>query len=236
MVKFRPKDVAWIGDEQVRGEIKGVVVVFHGLGCVGLKEGPAPEEEAWAAAGALVVFPYYGPWSWMNREARAMVDVFLGEVYQQYGLDPERIPLILTGGSMGGGSALLYARYSKHKFAACYANCPVCDVAHHFTERPDLPRTMLHAFGSYGDDMQPLLEEHSPLHQVAHMPDLPYLIVHGDADQAVAKAAHSDPMVAAMRARGLRVNYQEVADMGHCGPLPEETTGIINEFILGALA
>ena len=235
MVKFRPKEVAWIGDEHVRGEITGVIVTFHGLGFAALKEGLAPEEEPWAAAGALLVFPYYGPWSWMNREARAMVDALIAGVYQEYGLDPRRVPLVLAGGSMGGCSALLYARYSPYPLAACYANCPVCDLTYHFAERPDLPRTMYHAFGHYGDDMQPRLIEHSPLHQAEHMPDIPYLIVHGGADTAVNKAAHSDRLVAALRARGLRVDYQEIPGMGHCGPLPEETTAVINDFMLGAL-
>ena len=67
------KEVAWIGDEHVRGKIKGVVLSFHGLGG-GLKDGPGTEELEWAAAGGLVVYPYYGPWAWMNRQARAMVD------------------------------------------------------------------------------------------------------------------------------------------------------------------
>jgi hypothetical protein len=38
-----------------------------------------------------------------------------------------------------------------------------------------------------------------------------------------------------MRARGLRVDYQEIAGMGHCGPLPEGTAAIINAHILRAL-
>jgi dipeptidyl aminopeptidase/acylaminoacyl peptidase len=236
MVKFRPKEVAWIGDEGVKGDITGVIVSFHGLGFGGMKEGPSPEEERWAAEGALCVFPYYGPWSWMNRQARAMVDTLIGEIYAEYHLDPTRVPLLLAGGSMGGCSALLYARYSVHPLAACFANCPVCDLTYHFDERPDLPRTMYYAFGSYEGEMQALLEEHSPLHQVAHMPDIDYLIVHGTDDTAVAKAAHSDRMVPAMRARGLRVDYQEIPGMGHCGPLPEETSALIDAHMRRALA
>jgi hypothetical protein len=43
------KDVAWVGDDYVRGKIKGVVLSFHGLGG-GLKDGPGTEELEWAAA------------------------------------------------------------------------------------------------------------------------------------------------------------------------------------------
>ena len=35
-------------------------------------------------------------------------------------------------------------------------------------------------------------------------------------ESAVAKAAHSDPFVAAMRALGRRIEYVEVSGRGHC--------------------
>ena len=50
------------------------------------------------------------------------------------------------------------------------------------------------------------------------MPDIPYLIIHGDQDTAVGKTQHSDKLVAALRERNLQVDYQEQAGMGHCGP------------------
>ncbi len=80
---------------------------------------------------------------------------------------------------------------SRHRVAACMALWPVCDLLFHYAERVDLPRTMHHAFGSYEDIATPL-REHSPLYQVTAMPDIPYLLIHGDKDQAVQKAAHSD--------------------------------------------
>lgn len=235
MLKFQPKEVAWIGDDCVNGEITGVVVYFHGLGGGGMKAGLDPWEEPLAAAGALLVYPYYGPWSWMNRQARAMMDALLGEVYRDHGLDHQRTPLILTGDSMGGCSALLYARYCRHPLAACYANCPVCDTVYHFSERADLPRTFYHAFMGYDGEMHDLLAEHSPLHQVAQMPDIDYMILHGDADTAVNKARHSDRLVAAMRARNLRVTYLEIPGLEHCQPPPEEDVTAIRNFMLSHL-
>jgi dipeptidyl aminopeptidase/acylaminoacyl peptidase len=80
--------------------------------------------------------------------------------------------------------------------------------------------------------MEAALEEQSPLHQVAGMPDIPYLIVHGDQDTAVNKARHSDRLVAAMRARGLRVNYIEVPGMGH-GAIPEDIQAQIHTWLTG---
>ncbi len=212
------KEVAWIGEEYVKGPIKGVVLSFHGLGG-GLKSGPGTEELEWARNGGLVVYPYYGPWAWMNRQARAMVDKLVDAIYAAHGL-PARIPFICTGGSMGGQASLLYARYARRPVRACLANCPVCDLNYHFHERPDLPPTIRHAFLGYPGSLGSLLAEHSPLHQVAAMPDIPYLIIHGGKDKAVSKRHHSDKLVAAMRKRNMHVTYVEIAAMGHCGPLP----------------
>ena len=50
------------------------------------------------------------------------------------------------------------------------------------------------------------------------MPKVPYFIMHGDADKAVNKAAHSDRFVAGMRKHGHNVEYIEVPGMGHSEP------------------
>ena len=213
------KQVAWIGDAWVRKPIRGVVLSFHGLGAPGVKTQPSTEELGWAQAGGLVVFPYYGPWSWMNRQARALVDEIVDAVYAAYKLKSS-VPLVCTGGSMGGGSSLLYARYAKRPVAACLANVPMCDAAYHFNEREDLPRTFHAAFLGYKGSLQSLLAEHSPLAQVRRMPRIPYQIVAGDEDTAVSKKRHADRMVAAMRRRKLDVTYIEVPKMGHGGPMP----------------
>jgi dipeptidyl aminopeptidase/acylaminoacyl peptidase len=220
------REVAWVGDEFVQGPLTGVVLTFHGLGG-GHKGGPSTEELAWAQAGGLVVHPYTGPWSWMNRQARAFVDELVEEVCRAFRL-PADAPLICTGGSMGGLGSLLYTRYARRAVAACMALCPVCDLKYHFCERPDLPATIRCAYRGYPEDFDAVLAEHSPLHQVERMPGIPYLIVHGEEDQAVSKAHHSDPMVAAMRARGLDVTYREVAVMKHCSPTP---LGVMQEMV-----
>jgi dipeptidyl aminopeptidase/acylaminoacyl peptidase len=234
MKRDEMRQVAWIGEDYVKGRVRGVVLVLHGLGFAALKEEPSTEELAWARAGGLVVFPYYGPWSWMNRQARAFVDELVDAVYAAYRLPP-RAPLISTGGSMGGGCALLYTRYAKRPIAGCLALFPVCDLRFHFNERPDLPRTIRHAFRGYPEDLDTLLAEHSPLCQVDRMPDVPYLIIHGDQDKAVAKARHSDRLVAAMRKRKMKVEYVEVSGMGHGGPIPLEVVERRVQFVQSLL-
>lgn len=211
--------VAWLGDKYLRGPIRGVVLSFHGLGHACLKYDISPVDLGWAAAGGLVVFPYYGPWSWMNRPARAFVDDLVDAVYAKFNLS-DRIPLISTGASMGGLSTLIYTRYARRPVTACHALFPVCDFKLHFTERPDLPPSIRHAFLGYPGTWDEFLTENSPLCQVDQMPKIPYQFIHGDQDAAVSKTIHSDPMVAAMRRRGLKVDYLEVPGMSHGNLIP----------------
>jgi dipeptidyl aminopeptidase/acylaminoacyl peptidase len=226
------RQMAWVGDRFVAGKPRAVIVSFHGLRMNQMKAGPLFEEAEWGAAGGLVVFPYYGPWSWMNRSSRRFVNRLIPSVYEAFGLSREA-PLLITGASMGGQGALLYTRYSPYPITACAAFFPVCDVPFHFTERPDLPATYRYAFRDDGDDLDALLEEHSPLHQVEQMPDIPYLIIHGDADQAVRKDRHSDPFVAQMRRLGRKIDYLEIPGMGHGTNIPYEAYRRYTDFIKG---
>ena len=229
------RDVAWIGDGYVEGRPRGIVLVFHGLGITALKSGPEADEYQWAREGGLVVYPYYGPWSWMNREARAFVDDLIDAVYAEFELAAD-VPLVCVGGSMGGLSALLYTRYARRPVDACLALYPVCDLTYHFRERRDLPRTILHAFRGYGESLDDLLAEHSPLALAEEMPDIPYLAVHGDKDHAVSKTHHSDRFVAALRAAGRDVTYIKVPGMGHLGPLPPDVLQRAIAFVSARLA
>ena len=226
---------AWVGDAALSGAVRGVVLEFPGLGAMGMKgEGPNAYELEWGQAGALAVVPFQDPWGWMNPQTVALTDEIVDAVFARYGLASET-PVIATGGSMGGFEALLYSIKSRHPVAAVAANCPVCDLPFHYTERPDLPRTMHHAFGSYGD-ISEALAANSPLHQSQFLPDIPYLIIHGDEDTAVGKAAHSDKMVAKMRERSLAVDYREQPGMGHCGPFDWALQRRWTEFVLEQLA
>lgn len=215
------REVAWISDAFTAQPPRGVAVIFHGLGAPPLLEAPREDEQNWINDGYLVVFPYYGPWSWMNRQSRALVDGIVEAVFRLFSLPPD-LPVLAVGGSMGGFSALLYTRYAARSVAGCFANSPVCDLGAHFRERPDLPRTIRHAFLGYPESLEELLIEHSPLHQAGALPDIPYFIVHAEGDPAVSKVFHSDPLVAAMRARGLDVTYCEVPGDQHCPPLSPE--------------
>ncbi|GMV82475.1 MAG: hypothetical protein AMXMBFR7_36590 [Planctomycetota bacterium] len=210
----RMRELAWIADAFVRPPIRALVLRFHGLGDPGLRVAPSYSELEWADAGALIVMPYLGPWYWMNRQSRAATDELVDGLYRHFKL-LDTTPLIATGGSLGGFASLLYARYARRPVAACAALHPVTDVKFSFSERPDVARTVYAAFQGYPEDMEALFREHSPLSQVEQMPRIPYLFMHGDADVAVSKKAHSDPMVKALLERGHQVEYHAVPGMGH---------------------
>ena len=195
---------------------KAIVLSFHGLnGGTRMESEPTDYDRLMAEKGIVFIAPYYGPWSWMNSPAVTLIDAVVEAVIKRFpSLDGA--PVISTGGSMGGLSALVYTRYARITPSACAANCPVCDLVFHRTERVDLPRTIYCAFAEEGNTFEEAVEQHSPLHLVASMPDIPYLIVHGDADQSVNKQAHSDRFVKAMREAGRSVAYVEVPGMTHC--------------------
>jgi len=224
---------AWMGYDCVKGPISGIVLRFPGLGSTGMKSDPDPFDLEWGNAGALPVLAYQDPWGWMNAETQRFIDDVVEAIQKRHALGPE-VPVISTGGSMGGHAALLWAMKSRHPIAACLALFPVCDIPFHYTERPDLPRTFHHAYGSYEDITEELIK-HSPLHQVASMPDIPYLLIHGDKDVAVGKKAHSDKMVTAMRKRNLRVEYMERPNLGHGGPMDYETHRKMIDFVISRL-
>lgn len=206
---------AWTNIEFIPGEVKAVMLDFQGLGFKDMKTIPGTTDLELASKGILTVVPYYAPWSWMNREAVRLVDEIVEVIYETWKLSSD-VPLISTGGSMGGLCALIYCVYGKKTPSACYANCPVCDLPYHATERPDLPRTMYAAFSHYECGIDEALRLTSPVHQVQKLPFIPYLIIHADKDPAVNNDRHSRVLVEKMKELGHRVEYIVTRSDWHC--------------------
>lgn len=224
---------AYTNGDICRQPIHGILLEFHGLGGgSGMIHEHSDFSRRCAEEGVLYVFPYYGPWSWMNDVAVRTVDEIVDALFDKWVLPPNT-PVISSGGSMGGLSALVYARYARHRPAACAAVCPVCDLPYHYTERDDLPRTLYHAFGHYPGTLAEAMISASPLHQAAQLPDIPYLILHCTADEAVSKAEHSDRLVEAMRQAGRTITYVAVPGRGHCDLSPEAAAQY-QQFLLSA--
>ena len=86
------KDTCWTNEPFLNGPVRAVTVSFHGLNGGYRNENATEFEIALAERGILVVAPYYGPWSWMNRQARAFVDRLIAAVYRDLELG-ESLPL-----------------------------------------------------------------------------------------------------------------------------------------------
>lgn len=206
---------AYINDGICKKPIKGVVLSFLGLGEQTRPAYDTQDGEFYAANGILYVIPYTDPWAWMNRQAVAYTDEILDVLFEMYHL-PVETPVVSTGRSMGGQAALVYMARAKRTPVACVANCPVCDVPFHFTERPDLPRTLYSALFHEEGTMEQALQGISPLHLIDELPRVNYHIFHCRQDAAVNKQLHSDRLVAKMETRGFQYTYDIIEGRPHC--------------------
>lgn len=207
------RSFAYVNDKVCKKPVRGIVVSFFGLGTMLIYDNETHEGEFYGEKGILYVVPYNNPWAWMNKQAVSYTDEIIDVLKEKYSL--ENLPLVSIGGSMGGQSALVYTLYSKHKPVACVANCPVCDVVFHFTERKDLPRTLYSAVFNEETTLDEALKSISPLHLVDKMPDVDYHIFHCDEDMAVNIDAHSKKFVKSMKEKNKNITFDIVAGRGH---------------------
>ena len=220
---------AYSNDRICKHPIKGIVISFFGLGKSEMYSDDTDEGKYYAERGIIYIIPYNNPWAWMNKQAVAYTDELVDVIINIYQL-PNTIPVVSSGGSMGGQSALVYMVYSKRTPVACVVNCPVCDLPFHFTERKDLPRTLYSAFFNESGTMEEALKSASPLHLVDRMPDSEYYIFHCEKDLAVNKEKHSDVFVEAMIKKH-RVTYHAIPERGHCD-LTEDMWELYKESII----
>jgi dipeptidyl aminopeptidase/acylaminoacyl peptidase len=207
---------AYSNDHPIKGEIKGIVLSFMGLGYASMRDADFADAKEYAEEGVIYVIPYTNPWSWMNRAAVALTDEIVEVLCEKYALG-EDVRIVSTGLSMGGLSALTYCAYARITPVASVTNCPVCDLPYHFTERNDLPRTLYSAFFDYEGTMDQALRSASPVHLAAagKMPRIPYTILHCEEDTAVNLETHSEAFATAMRP-WCEVRLLRVPLRGHC--------------------
>jgi len=169
----------------------------------------------------------------MNDQAVAYTDEIINVLFQKYRLS-ENTPIVSTGGSMGGQSALVYTVYAKRQPVACVANCPVCDVVFHFTERQDLPRTLYSALFHEAGTMEDGLKRISPLHLTEKLPNISYHIFHCNEDLDVNMDAHSKKFVAELEKKQYAVTFDIVEGRGHCD-LTTEMQQKFAEYVVNAI-
>lgn len=209
------RSFAYVNDKVCRKPIKGIVIYFCGLNNKDMFDEDTNEGVYYGEQGVVYVHPYNNPWSWMNAQAISYTDEIIDVVFEKFDL-PETTPVVSMGQSMGGLASLVYTRYAKRTPVACIANCPVCDLVYHFTERPDLPRTIYSALWHEDGDIGEVMKKYSPYHLAPEMPRSKYFIFHCDKDKAVNLELHSGRFVEAMKACGHDIEMEIIADRGHC--------------------
>lgn len=227
------RNFAYCNNQLCKKPIQGLVVSFFGLGGATMYAEETGNGIQFAEKGILYVVPYQNPWAWQNKQNISYTDEIIDVLFEEYNL-PDDLPVVSVGGSMGGLSALVYMVYAKRTPVACVANCPVCDLPYHYTERPDLPRTLYSAFYNYDCSLQEALKSASPLDLVDKMPvNSKYYIFHCEEDKAVNKQKHSDRFVDAMK-ENHNIHYYAVPDRGHCD-LTDEMQNLYNEHIISSI-
>ena len=227
------RNFAYSNDKICRRPIRGIVIEHCWLGQLAMHRDDPADGKMYAENGILFLIPYSNPWGWMNRQNLAFVDEIVDLVMKEFAL-PETTPIVSTGISMGGLSAIVYTRYAKRTPVACVANCPVCDLVYHFTERPDLPRTLYSAFYNYEGTMEDALRHNSPLHLAEEMPKVEYTLFHGDADTAVNLRKHSERFAEAMKDAGHNITLYVDPGREH-NDLTAEMASLYRKTVLDAV-
>ena len=225
---------AYTNERLLKGKPKGVILDFFGLGGQAMYHEDTKTGKLYAEQGALLVVPYTNPWGWMNSDEVRLTDEILDVLFEKYSLD-DSTPIVSSGGSMGGLACIVYTKYAKRTPVGCVANCPVCDLVYHFTERVDLPRTIYSAFYSYEGSFEDALKSASPFHLIDTLPQkTSYVVFHCDKDSAVNITKHSEKFVKEL-SKSRDVKFFVVNDRDHCD-LGEEMTRKYHEEVLSFIS
>ncbi|MBE6674066.1 MAG: hypothetical protein E7596_03045 [Ruminococcaceae bacterium] len=206
---------AYTNEKIIKGKIKGIVIDFFGLGGQAMYREDTKTGIALAENDILFITPYTNPWGWMNKDEVGLADEIIDVLKEKHGLT-DKTPLVAIGGSMGGLACIVYTKYAKHTPVGCVANCPVCDLPYHFTERVDLPRTIYSAFYAYDCTLDEALRSCSPLHLASTLPEkTEYTVFHCEKDSAVNIDMHSEKFVKEL-SKYRHVDYYKVPNKDHC--------------------
>lgn len=226
---------AYSNDHLCTGPIKGMVVQFFGSGTLDIFEQDLPEAKIYAQKGILHLIPYYNPWAWCTPNTRAFIEELMDALFAKYDL-PEDLPIVYTGSSMGGMTALAFSALAKRKPVACVPNCPVCDFFTYLDNAPCNIRTVYSAWYGVEGTMEENMKSVSPLHLVDRLPAVKYFFFHGDCDDIVRKERNTEPLVEALKEKGYDVTYHIRPGVGHemlTGEWKEKSISYICSSILG---
>lgn len=207
-------DYAFVNLDALTFPVRAVCVDFHGYTDSTMFSESNEKAKRLGEKGIAWIFPYYSVWAWMSESSQEFNEQVLDAVYQKLQL-PDTVPLIVTGGSMGGLTALCYLLYGKRKAVACAANCPVTDMGVFFRDFDHARRAILSAHILDDRPLETVLEKYSPVKFVDKLPHIPYLLLYGEKDTVITDR-FMPQFVEAMQAAGHDVTHFVQKDMVHC--------------------
>ncbi len=213
------KDFAFTNEDLLSSSPKGIVLIIRACNDLTLYTSHFQFEYRYAKEGIISIIPNTNPWCFLNDIAVNTIDAILDVLEEKYG----RLPIALTGTSMGGYGCLMFSFLSRHKNSFCCVSIdsPCCDLVKIKDLHSDFNRIFLSAYGNENIDYIKSLELHSPNYNVEKLPNIPYYICSGDRDMCIVKSDNSDVLVKKMRERNLNVIYREVFGMAHSEIPPE---------------
>lgn len=220
---------------------EAVVLEFPGLGgnsCLGgvmdMGEYTGEYASELAENGMLLLYMFPGPWSWMNEGSVRITDLVLDAVYDKFGLDCN-VPVIPTGGSMGGQGAIIFAAESRYRerIRGIAAACPCYDVPEAVFKLDIFPRTFISAVAGYGCSLDNALKKISPVHRINELLKVPYYIVCDEADELF-DADGMQKFASALSGKGAGVTVDVLPGLGHGGFTPDARKRF-TEFIINLI-
>lgn len=168
------------------------------------------------------VSAWYGGNSWMGPLAEQGLAELIGLLRERW---PGR-RLYLSGGSMGGSAALVFAVRRPELLEGVMARCPVADVegfyawAAGFTDHPTLQNITRAIRLHYTLDGHDLAEQLRLRSALTHWRRLtfPVHLCHGSADELIPVGPCRE-LARRLREEGRPVHYEEIAGGGHDAPV-----------------
>lgn len=207
------RDLAFLNTDALEGPPRGVVLNFHGYTDDTMFSQSDDFARRLGEQGILYIWPYYSVWAWMSRSAIAYIEELLDLVWEHFELDG-KTPVVYSGGSMGGMTALMMSLIGKRRPIACACNCPATDLAWRF-ERHDSRRAVTSAMILDEGTPQEWISLRSPQERAADLPHIPYYLLYAADDTAILPRERV-AFLTAMADAGQSVETVLVPGMAHC--------------------
>ena len=224
------------------GKPKAIVLEFPGLGggsCLGgsLDIGRYEGEyaESLAAEDILLVYMFSGPWSWMQKGSVRVSDLVVDALLEKYSL-PGDTPICVSGGSMGGHGAIMYAAESRHRKKICSiaAACPCLDLTNCVFADPTFPRAFVLGVADQPRPLKAGLKKSSPAYRIDDLLKVPYFVACDGADQFF-DADEMEEFFKKLSARGAEVTFRKMEGLAH-GAFTREVRDEFTEFVKKSVA